>query len=128
MRPLRFGRLWRGLLLLAVLLLVVLCVLPEPPDPLGVSHADKLYHLLGYALLAASTVQVYAGRALLLRLAALLLLGVLLEGVQALLPWRSADPLDALANAAGVLAGGALALTPAARLLGLLERRLLLAR
>ena len=124
MRALRFSRLWRALLLFAVLALVVLCVLPESPDPLGVRHADKLYHVAGYALLAAGTVQVYAGSALAWRLLALLALGVLLEGVQALLPWRSADPMDALANTVGVLAGAALAFTPAATLLCRLERYL----
>ena len=96
-----------------LLLLTVLALIPGPPDPLPLRHADKLYHLLGYALLAGWTVQLWRGCALRNRLLAVLLLGLLLEALQAALPWRSADPLDALANALGAGLGALLAATPA---------------
>jgi VanZ family protein len=105
-----------------VLAVVVVCVVPEPPDPVAVRHADKLYHVAGYALLAAWSVQLFAPPTLWLRLLGLLALGVGLEGVQALLPWRSADALDAVANAAGVGLGALLAFTPLARSLQWFER------
>lgn len=122
MRPLRWPRLWRALGAVLVLAVVVVCVIPEPPDPVAVRQSDKLYHVLGYALLAGWSVQLFAPPALWPRLLGLLLLGVALEGVQALLPWRSAEALDALANAVGVGLGALLAATPLARSLQSFER------
>lgn len=108
---------WRALWWGALAGFAVLAWMPAPPDPVAVRHADKLYHCGGYALLALYTVQLWRGRALASRLLALLLLGLALEGMQALLPWRSADPVDAVANALGVLLGAAALWTPARHLL-----------
>lgn len=124
MRDLRWPRLWRALGAVLVLALVVVCLIPEPPDPVPMRQSDKLYHVAGYALLAGWSVQLFAPPALWPRLLALLVLGVALEGVQALLPWRSADVLDAVANAAGVGLGALLAATPLAHALQWFERGL----
>ncbi|HET6604685.1 MAG TPA: VanZ family protein [Xanthomonadaceae bacterium] len=122
-RALRWPRLWQAVGALGIATLVIVCVIPEPPDPLPLASADKLYHVLGYALLAGWYVQLYErGAGLIQALLALLALGLVLEAVQALLPWRSAEAGDALANAAGVGLGGLLAATPAARWLQHFER------
>ena len=124
MRALRWPRLWLALYWLLLLALVVVCVIPAPPDPLPLRHSDKFYHLLGYALLAGFTVQLFAAPALWPRLCVLLAFGVALEGVQWLLPWRSADALDAVANALGVGVGALLSFTPLARALQWVEARM----
>lgn len=104
---------WLGLWWLAVLVVVVLSLTPPPAIELP-RHGDKVEHLLAYALLAASAVQVFR-RGWPVRCAGLglVLMGVALEFAQgALTATRMADPADALANTAGVLLGMATALAP----------------
>lgn len=120
-RALRRAGVWHAVGWGLVVALVVLCVVPEPPDPVGVRGADKLYHVLGYAGLAGWWVQLYRRPQVWRWLSGLLVLGVALEGVQALLPWRSAEALDAVANAVGVGVGALLACTPLARVLERLQ-------
>jgi VanZ family protein len=108
LKPFRWPRLWLGLWWFAIALPAMLL----PVVPAG---GDKLEHLLGYGLLAAIAVQVFAARAMLLRAGlGLVLLGVLLELAQGLLTsTRAMDPMDALANTLGVALGMATALTAA---------------
>ena len=122
-----FGRprLWLHLwfVLLALALLVSLAPMPEIEVPMA--HFDKLEHLVGYAVLAA-----YAGMLFGTRRArgagfgAVLALGVAIEGLQALVPWRSAEVLDLLANALGVTIGVAISATPLRHALQWLDTRL----
>lgn len=123
-KPFRWPYLWLGLWWLAVLAVIVLSLMPPPPVALP-QHGDKVEHLLGYGLMAAAAVQIYATpRARLLAGAGLVLLGVLIELAQgALTTTRMADAADALANAVGVALGLATALTPWRDLLLRLERR-----
>jgi VanZ family protein len=116
LKPLRHPLAWSLLWALAVIVVAVVSVLPAPdlPDAPG---SDKLHHFLAYALLAASAVQLFARRALPAAGSALVLLGIALEQAQSMTASRMADPLDALANAAGVAAGLATAFTPLERLL-----------
>ncbi len=112
-KPLRRPRLWASLWWLAVLGLVVVCLIPPPPLALP-AGSDKVEHFLAYLILAGSAVQLYrGGRPLLWVGLGLVLLGIGIELAQgALTATRVADPLDALANSIGVLAGLATALTP----------------
>lgn len=113
-KPLRHRRFWLGLWWLAIVLVVVACLVPLrelPPLPPG---SDKYEHFLAWFLLAASAVQLFEGRRALWRAAiGLVLLGIVVEIAQGrLTTTRSMDPLDALADALGVVAGCATALTP----------------
>lgn len=106
-------RLWWSLFALAQLALLLACLLPLPIESPGLPHWDKWGHLLAYGGLAALGILVCrTRRGRWLVLGWLLLLGVLIEGLQGLLPWRSMEAADLLANTAGVALGGAVALTP----------------
>jgi VanZ family protein len=123
MRPFRFPWLWRGLGWLMLAIVAFLLVTPRVPDPLDVAHADKIYHVAGFALLAGwASLLFESRRELLLRGLLLVGFGAAMEIVQALLPWRSGDLADLAANTAGVALGIALGFTPFAGALWRLER------
>lgn len=113
LKPLRFPRVWLGLWWLAIAVTIVVCLIPPPPLALP-QNSDKVEHFLAYFLLASAAVQIYRTRAALLWAGAgLVLLGVGIEFLQgALTTDRMADPMDALANSVGVVAGMAVAFTP----------------
>ena len=113
LKPLRFPRVWLGLWWLAIVVTIVVCLIPPPPLALP-QNSDKVEHFLAYFLLASAAVQIYRTRAALLWAGAgLVLLGVGIEFLQgALTTDRMADPMDALANSVGVVAGMAMVLTP----------------
>ncbi|WP_102945044.1 VanZ family protein [Stenotrophomonas sp. VV52] len=113
LKPLRFPRLWLGLWWLAIVSTIVVCLIPPPPLALP-PNSDKVEHFLAYFLLASAAVQIYRTRtALLCAGAGLVLLGVGIEFLQgALTTNRMADPMDALANTTGVIAGMAVVFTP----------------
>jgi len=94
--------------------------LPPLPD-----NSDKVEHMLAYFVLAAGAVQLFGGnRTLLVTSLGLMALGIGIEFAQGMTAYRSADPLDALANGVGVLLGMATRLTPWRDLLLRIERRL----
>lgn len=126
MKPLRHPRFWLALWLLAIAVVVVLSLGPPLALPEAPKNTDKLEHALGYFLLAAAAVQLFAAkRRLAIAGLGLVLLGVGLEWAQGTFTVnRTADPLDALANTLGVLAGLGVALTPLRDLLLRLEGRL----
>lgn len=113
LKPLRWPRAWLALWWLAVLGTLVVCLIPPPSIPLP-ENSDKVEHFLAYFLLAASAVQIYQRRAALVWAAVgLVALGIGIEFAQgALTVNRMADPMDALANSVGVLAGMAIMFTP----------------
>ncbi len=123
MRPLRRPGLWLGLWIAAIVAVIVVCLLPPAPLALP-AGGDKVEHLVTYFLLSAGAVQLFATRRALAAAAiGLVLLGIGIEFAQgALTVTRMADPLDALANAAGVGLGMLVAATPARELLLRLER------
>lgn len=118
-KPFRRPWLWAGLWALAIAAIVIGSLLPPadlPPMPGG---NDKLMHFLGYFVLAAGAVQLFARRiALFSACIAIALLGFGLEWAQgALTSNRQMDAADALANVLGVLAGLATQFTPVRDLL-----------
>ncbi|WNH44093.1 MULTISPECIES: VanZ family protein [Xanthomonas] len=123
-RDFRWPWLWLGLWWLGILVLIYVCMMPHPPQLSDLPDSDKAEHFIAYLLLAAAAVQVYAGpRAWTWAALGLLALGVGIEFAQgAWTTTRSADPLDALADALGVAAGMATAATPWRDLLWRLER------
>jgi VanZ family protein len=98
---------WLGAWWTMVLAVVVGSMLPALLLPNVPEGGDKLEHLIGYALLSAAAVQVFATRAAAWRAAmGLVAMGVLIEVAQGTLTTtRSMDPFDALANTCGVLLG-----------------------
>ena len=96
-------RLWHAGGWLGVVLTLLVSLLPPALEG-GESHVDKLAHLLGYALLMFWWAQLVVHQRWKLA-AAVMLFGVAIELLQGLTPERQADPLDALANAAGALLG-----------------------
>lgn len=120
-----YRRTWLAVAWLLVILVVYFSLAPHPPEPLSFNNADKLEHLLAYAVLSLWLNQLYASvwsRARVV--AALIGLGVGLEFVQGWTGYRMFDVLDMLANSIGVLTGWLLALTPLGGLFAYIERRL----
>lgn len=123
LRPLPHLRLWRWLGRLALIVTVVVCLVPMPKSPIPIEGSDKLEHALGWLLITLWYAQLTADvRALLARAAGFLALGAAIELAQSLTTWRSADPWDLLANAAGVATGVLLGLSPARGILARLDR------
>ena len=126
MRPLRRPRLWLAVWAAMIAMVIAGSLLPArelPPVPFD--GFDKVQHLLGYAVLSAYAVMLFARmRAQALCAAILIALGIGLEFAQAALTSsREADPADALFNGVGVLFGLAIAATPLATLLQRLDAR-----
>lgn len=124
LKALRWPRLWLGAWSLAVLALIVVCLVPLDGLPPLPDNSDKVEHLLGYFLMAASAVQLFRGHALWRAAAGLVALGIGIEFAQGMTAYRSADPYDAVFNTIGVILGMATALTPWRDLLLEIEKRL----
>lgn len=124
LKPLRRAGFWLGLWCAAVLAVIVVCLIP-PPELNLPQNSDKIEHLLAYFILSASAVQLFGSRRALCWVAAgLVAMGVGIEWAQgALTATRMADPMDALANASGVLIGMLTVLTPLRDLLLRLQGR-----
>jgi VanZ family protein len=125
LRDFRRPRLWLGLWCAMIAAVIVLSL--TPPPPMAVPRGfDKLEHLLGYLLLSAGAVLLFARRRTQLWAGVgLAAMGVVLEVAQALLTQtRAAEPADALANASGVALGLVLSFLPLANALRWLDQRL----
>lgn len=111
-QPLRWPRLWLSAFALAQGILLTLSLLPLPSIRPPVEHWDKWGHVLAHLLLATLAMLVLrTPRGRWLGLGWLVLLGALIEALQGLLPWRSMEAADLLANVTGTALGGLLALT-----------------
>lgn len=111
----------------ALFVLVALGSLWNPdalPTP-SIEGIDKLQHFIGYALLSAWAVMLFARmRAQALAALGVITFGVAIEVAQGVLTTdRSADSADAMANALGALAGLLLSATPLADALQRLDAR-----
>jgi VanZ family protein len=113
-KPLKHPRFWLALWCLAVAGVVVVCMIPGPDLPDLPDISDKFEHGFAYFLLAASAVQLYAGRRAHWRVAiGLFVLGIAIEFAQgAFTSTRSMDAMDAVADTCGILLGYATAFTP----------------
>ena len=123
--PLRFRRAWfaLGLVLLVAVLAGSLANLPAPIEQ--VMLYDKWLHFSAYATLMLWFAQVFRPPLARLLLAIVLIaFGVGIEYLQGMTQTRQPEAIDVLANATGVLVGGALAWTPAGRTFAAVERLL----
>lgn len=126
MRDFHRPRLWLALWAVMIGAVIAGSLLPARELPaLPFAGFDKLEHFVGYAVLSAYAVMLFARmRARTWAAAGLMALGVGLEVAQAHLTLsRQADLADAFANTLGVLAGLATAATPLAHLLQRLDAR-----
>lgn len=96
----------RGLWLVAIIVALLATLLPVSDQAPRFPYADKVFHggyfalLGGLAVLAPRQLRSMTGAAL-----AMVGLGVAIELIQALLPWRSFEWLDIVADSVGVLIG-----------------------
>jgi VanZ family protein len=91
---------------IAGLAIVVASLLPADELP-SIDVWDKLEHAVSYAVLAALGALAYAGRGRNTAVlgVSLVVMGVVLELLQAFVPGRLTDPGDALANLIGTVVG-----------------------
>lgn len=101
------SRLLRLLLAALVAALTWVALTPRPPLLLLDTGWDKANHALAFAVLAANAALAWRRlpRRALVCAAALLAYGVLIEFAQSFVPGRDAEPLDLVADAAGIAAG-----------------------
>lgn len=123
-RRLRFHRLWVALGGGLIALVVLLSLIPAPPEPFTFAQSDKFEHLCAYGLMMGWFAQIYrpSGRRVLLA-AGLTALGILLEFAQMAGGVRYFDYGDMAANAFGVALAWLLARPPLDEILLRLERR-----
>lgn len=120
-RPLRPW--WRALGWLLLAALTAGSLLPMPGAMLPVAGGDKFGHVLGWALVAGSWLQLADRDRVRWRVGiGLLLWSAAIELAQALTPWRSGDWIDLAANALGIALAGLLDRTLARDLLTGFER------
>lgn len=103
-----------------VLAILVLSLIPVGPE-MPTTGWDKTNHLLGFGVLAVLGLRAWPRRALRVALG-LMALGALIEGLQSLTTYRTAEWGDWLADALGLLLGAAL-LALATRVVRRLRRR-----
>ena len=123
MLPLRYRWFWlaAGLATLAVILVLALLPLPAP---IPVADGDKIAHFLAFAWLALWFLGIFEPRLSLAVAVALTGYGVLMELLQSLTPYRSADVYDVVSDVAGIGAGWLLASAGLRRWCGRVEELL----
>ncbi|MGE5311961.1 MAG: VanZ family protein [Nitrospirota bacterium] len=106
MASFHYPRLWHTLGWLLVVLVVFLSLTPKAPVVLEVPGSDKVNHVVAYLVMMLWFSQLHREpRRQFWIGVGLIALGAGLELAQGLLMYRSADPLDGLANGCGVFAG-----------------------
>lgn len=119
-RPLPYLWLWRGIGRVLLLLALAAALLPAPSGMGRIEFGDKILHAGAFAFLMLWYAQIYADGRDRRRLAlGLIAFGAAIEVLQGLVPYRSADIWDLLADSVGVAVGALLAQT---RLGSLLSR------
>jgi hypothetical protein len=124
-RSLRFARYWIAVGWALVASLVVASLITLPDEAVGLDPVDKVLHVVAYLVVMAWFVQIWSEQRVVLAYGGFLVaLGIVLELLQGAGGHRTADGLDALADAGGVLLGWLTSRTPVSGLLERLEGRL----
>lgn len=125
-RHLKLTRLWLWIGLAMIFTIVALSV-SNPPAPVkSLMVQDKLVHCLAYGVLMGWFAQIFRHRFTRLSLGiAFVLFGISVEYMQSIVPWRSFEVLDMVANTSGVVLAWALSYTWLGRILEWLETRVL---
>lgn len=119
----RFFNLWRAIGVALVIGAVTASLLPLP-FRISAHHLDKLWHGLTYACMMFWFVQLYGRSRNWILALGFIGLGILVEGLQSLTGYRTAEVADAVANSIGVAVGWGLFQTPLGRTLAWLDRLL----
>ncbi len=120
-----YRKIWLAAGWLLIFLISYISLIPSPPAPMRFPHADKLEHLLSYAVLMGWFCQIYAAREQRIWLAlACIAFGGVIELLQGWSGYRTADWLDLLSDGLGVALGWALNTTPLQFLLTHIDARL----
>jgi len=123
---LKLKNLWLIIGAALILLVIVLSLIPNPPNPANFKGSDKIGHFSAYALMMLWFSQIYVRNRTRWALAlAFIVLGIVLECLQGLSGYRSFEYADMGANTAGVLCALLLAQTRLSRSLEAAERLLL---
>ena len=118
MNPLRFSKLWLTLGWILIVVLVVLSLLPKPPQPLHFRQTDKVAHLIAYMILMLWFANIYSQGSYRLTLGLVFfVMGVCLELLQGKSVHRTFSYADMLANGFGILLALYLARTRLASIL-----------
>ena len=117
--------LWLVLGVIFVLLVIVVSLIPDPPNPAEFKGSDKVGHFSAYTFMMLWFAQIYARNRIRWVIAlALIMMGVVLECLQGLSGYRTFEYADMGANTAGVLFAMLLAQTPLAKVLIVVESSL----
>lgn len=124
MRKLYRPRLWLTIGWLLIATVFTASLLPIPPAPIALpTHFDKWQHVTAYFVLSAWFAQIYPfGTKLLLYSGGFFVMGALLEVLQGLTAYRSADAYDLAANTLGLALGLASSFTILSRVLSRVDR------
>jgi len=122
-RPLHYLGLWRALGRALVVAMLVIALVPAPAVVGAVPFGDKIGHAAGFAVLVLWYGQIYDRMGDRWRcVAGAIAFGALIELLQALVPYRSADVLDLAADALGAVIGFVLLQTSLGGVLNRLDR------
>ncbi|MGE5522504.1 MAG: VanZ family protein [Rhodospirillaceae bacterium] len=114
---------WLVVAWLLVAVVIHLSVTPRPLE-IPIDEGDKYGHMLAYGTVMLWFAQAYERRARWITVAGLVALGIALEFVQRWTGYRTFDPWDMAADAAGVVIGLALAPPRLPNVLRMTERLL----
>jgi VanZ family protein len=116
--------LWRAVGFVMLGIAVAAFLVPVPSSIPVFSFEDKVAHFLIYSVLTCWFLQIYPRQGRILF--SLVLMGILIEGLQSMTSYRSAEITDVLANMFGVSGGWLLARSPLGQLAAILDGRLAL--
>ncbi len=125
-KPLRLHGIWRALGIGLIATILTLSLMPMPVDAELPENGDKLGHFLMYGSLMFWFGVIYSAWRRQLALAlAFCAMGIGVEFLQDLTPYRSFEVADMAANSVGVLIGWGVAFTPLRHCLAWTENRML---
>ncbi|WP_298633024.1 VanZ family protein [uncultured Umboniibacter sp.] len=94
-------RYWKGLAWFSAIVVIIVCSLPTP-QVLDIQHIDKLEHAIAFGGICGLFFFAYPNWRFLVYIGSFLL-GLAVELLQAVIPWRSAEMLDLVADGVGVI-------------------------
>jgi hypothetical protein len=121
----KLRHLWLIIGFVLVSAVIVVSLMPSPPNPAEFKGSDKLGHFAAYAFMMLWFAQIYVRNRVRWAIAlGLAILGIALECLQGLSGFRTFEYADMGANAAGILCGLLLAQTRISRTLAVIEKAL----
>jgi len=107
-----YKKLWIALGICYITFVIAGSLLRVPAIEISVDHTDKIIHFFLYFILVGWFIQLYKKLSTrLIILCAAIALGLLMEALQSLTPYRSFDLIDQLANSIGAISAFLLAAT-----------------